>query len=65
MLAICPFNPTLPVSVELKTCVTRRDVRLGGYPARAGSLSTAMEICSNVLANAGADCSTAYATNMP
>eukprot|EP00961_Rhodomonas_salina_P145746 1962101-Rhodomonas_salina.1 len=62
LLAICPFNPTRPTGVELETCVTRRDVRYRGYPARTGSVSTAMEICSSLAGNAGDDCSTAYAT---
>mmetsp|Transcript_15046 Transcript_15046/g.30313 ORF Transcript_15046/g.30313 Transcript_15046/m.30313 type:complete len:1145 (+) Transcript_15046:57-3491(+) len=46
LLAICPFNPPRPAnSMSLETCVTRRDVRYRGYPARAGAYSTAMEIC--------------------
>jgi len=53
LLAICPFNPTRPTQAELETCVTRRDVRHRGYPARAGSFSTAMEICANVVETQG------------
>eukprot|EP00961_Rhodomonas_salina_P143077 1925578-Rhodomonas_salina.1 len=66
LLDICPFNPTRPTGVELETCVTRRDVRYRGYPARTGSFSTAMEICANTPTNnVGSDCSFAYRTGDP
>merc|ERR1711966_630311 len=49
LLAKCPFNPLPPgPTAELQTCVIRRDVRFRGYPARAGSVATAMEICANL-----------------
>eukprot|EP00961_Rhodomonas_salina_P169245 2280564-Rhodomonas_salina.1 len=61
LLSICPFNPTRPTgNIALETCITRRDVRYRGYPARTGSYSTAMELCAKVVNNAGDDCSFAY-----
>jgi len=48
LLARCPFNPPRPDTgaFPLYTCVTRRDVRYRGFPARTGALPTAMEICT-------------------
>lgn len=46
LLGRCPFNPTRPSSSDAfpSTCVTRRDVRYRGYPARTGGFSTAIEL---------------------
>eukprot|EP00961_Rhodomonas_salina_P268485 3628195-Rhodomonas_salina.3 len=55
LTAVCPFNPPRPTpgTTPLETCITRRDVRSRGYPARTGAAeSTAMEIAPWNLAGA-------------
>lgn len=39
LTAVCPFNPPRPTpgTTPLETCITRRDVRSRGYPARTGA----------------------------
>jgi len=51
LTSLCPFNPTRP-TFGGSTCVTRRDVRYRGFPARQGGSSTAIEVASSGVATA-------------
>eukprot|EP00961_Rhodomonas_salina_P219012 2960486-Rhodomonas_salina.1 len=46
LLASCPFNPPRPSPADAfpATCITRRDIRFRGYPARSGGFSTGCEV---------------------